>query len=274
MQRRSRMRARSRDTVVSSGRLKWSQHFLRLSMRYIFCVRWVHFHTGAGHLQAVVCLTGTKSVPMNAKQKCVCHISVWSADTRRQNISAQMWNFGFCPRVFWNVVLNLRAGWGFTSTDIKLPSASLHELWRTLTALRVTAWVPVWWGSPRVPVSLHSCSHVVYQGSHYCCSAWTSCQAPGYQPGHVPALLPLQRNKLYSLHCRVFSCVSAGKHKRRRDEPFSIHSLLLLFSSFCFLKSFHQLQTIKLLLYKWFLTLSSVLSVRQTLLFRLFSINL
>lgn len=147
-------------------------------------------------------------------------ISMWSAQkqhfpnaetqnisqTQTRNVAAKFWLLSssllkcrFKPQSW--------MGWGFAATDIKLPSASLLELWRTFTALRgflCDEARPV-----HVPVSLHSCSHVVYQGSHYCTSAWTSCQAPGYQPGHVLALLPLQRNELYSLHCRVFSCVSA-----------------------------------------------------------------
>lgn len=144
----------------------------------------------------------------------------------RQNISqAQihetlLLNFGFCHRVFWNVVLNLRAG---ARDGLRI------RFHRHKAAISVSAGEKLCWSSNahlgpselprgflcdearpvRVPVSLHSCSHVVYHGSHYCSLAWTSCQAPGYQPGHVLALLPLQRNKLYSLHCRVFSRVSA-----------------------------------------------------------------
>lgn len=143
-------------------------------------------------------------------------ISMWSAQkqhfpnaetqnisqTQTRNVAAKFWLLSssllkcrFKPQSW--------MGWGFASTDKAAISVSAGALTHIYGPPRDEA-RPV-----HVPVSLHSCSHVVYQGSHYCTSAWTSCPAPGYQPGHVLALLPLQRNELYSLHCRVSSCVSA-----------------------------------------------------------------
>lgn len=82
-------------------------------------------------------------------------ISMWSAQkqhfpnaetqnisqTQTRNVAAKFWLLSssllkcrFKPQSW--------MGWGFASTDIKLPSASLLGLWRTFTALRVMRLAP------------------------------------------------------------------------------------------------------------------------------------